>query len=707
MIRFNRTWFILFLTFVAQTMMIQCTSQNNHDMEHSNHLINETSPYLLQHAHNPVDWYPWSDEALKKAKDENKLIIVSIGYASCHWCHVMERESFEDDSVAKVMNDNFVSIKVDREERPDVDQVYMDAIHLMGQNGGWPLNCVALPDGKPIWAATYVPKGTWIKALNQLQNSWENHPDTLIAVANKLARGINQVDYISPVTIKAPFAKDGIEAMIPAWKKKFDMREGGNARVPKFPMPSNFKLVQRLAHFTNDQELQDVMDVTMTKMAKGGIYDQLGGGFARYSTDGRWLVPHFEKMMYDNGQLVSLYSEAYQVNPDPLYKKTVYQTIEWVDREMTSKEGGFYSSLDADSEGEEGKFYVWTEDEIDSLLEDDEAKWYKKFYNIGKYGNWEDGKNILHIRTDIDEFAEKNNWTRDQFSEKLEAANDKLMAARDTRVRPALDDKILASWNGLMLKGYIDAYRVFGEEDFLKTAKKNATFIKNKMRNGKGLYRNYKEGRATINAFLDDYAIVIDAYLALYQVTGEEEWLEISEELADHVVKHFFDDKSKMFFYTSDEDAALVARKMENTDNVIPASNSIFANVLYELGHLKDRADYFEMSDQMLHNIEETAVKNPGWYSNWLVLLTKHVYPHFEVVIAGKDAQKLGIDIARNHYIPNKVMVIGEKEKKAGLPLLEHRFVKGETRIYVCQNKACQLPVTEVDAAIKQIKAGF
>ncbi len=672
-------------------------------MPKPNHLANESSPYLLQHAHNPVDWYPWGEEALKKAKEENKLIIVSIGYASCHWCHVMERESFEDERVAEVMNEFFVSIKVDREERPDLDHVYMDAVHLMGQSGGWPLNCVTLPDGSPIWAITYAPRKTWLKALQELRRYYEDQPDSARSVADRLLNGIRLVDRI--VAAEDPFllTRDSLEAVLPAWKAKFDSLEGGVARVPKFPMPNNFVLVQRMAHFTGDRELQEVMDLTLTKMARGGIFDQLGGGFARYSTDGRWLVPHFEKMLYDNGQLVSLYSEAYLVNPDPLYREVVYKTLDWVSREMTSPEGGFYSSLDADSEGEEGKFYVWTSAEIDSILGED-APDYKVVYNIRDTGNWEHGMNILHVRKSLAEIADSLDTKAGKLEKMLSVANQKLLAAREKRIRPALDDKILASWNGLMLKGFVDAYRAFGEPRFLDIARKNAQFIISNMRNGSGLWRITKGGRSSIPAFLDDYAIVMEGFLSLYQVSGEESWLKVTEELADYVTKHFHDEESGMFFFTSDEDAALIARKIENTDNVISSSNSILANQLFLLGLLKERPDFSSRAEKMMQITVKQAITYPEWYANWLNLLTRMAYPHYEIAIAGPDAIAVGTKLYRENYLPNAILVTGTDENSATNPLLKNRFVKGKTLIYVCQNKTCKLPVDSVKEAMAEIR---
>lgn len=696
-------WTVLALA-VGLISFNRCTSQNAMETQHkyTNKLINETSPYLLQHAHNPVNWYPWGDEALKKAKDENKLIIVSVGYAACHWCHVMEHESFEDSAAAALMNEHFVSIKVDREERPDIDGIYMDAVQLMTQRGGWPLNCVTLPDGRPIWGGTYFPKDQWMSALEQLRDLYRDKPEEAIGYAERLSSAVREVDALIPSTDKSPFQWDDLEGMLRSWRGTFDMKEGGRNRAPKFPLPNNWLFLMRIHHFTGDKAIGDAVDLTLKKMAWGGIYDQVGGGFARYSVDKYWKVPHFEKMTYDNGQLVSLYSEAYQKNPDPLYKRVVYETLEYTKREMTDETGGFYSSLDADSDGEEGKFYVWKKEETDAILGDD-AEWFNAYYQVkGGHGNWEHGNNVLIMHSSPADFAAERGWTEAELLAKLETAKAKLFKERAKRIRPGLDDKILTSWNALMMKGYIDAYRVFGELEFLDVALKNAHFIEAKLRDGDRLNRNYKEGRATINAFLDDYALLAEAYIELYEATLDPAWLTRARGLVDYTITHFFNEENGMFYYTSDEDPALIARKTEIHDNVIPGSNSVMANVLFELSHFFDEKSYAEMSLQMLQNVKKDMPKYGSGYSNWAILMLKHVRPFYEVVVAGDAAAGYARDLDR-HYLPNRLLVGARAEAEGQLPLLEFRFVEGETRVYVCQNKVCQLPVTEVAAAVQQM----
>lgn len=698
----HSAFLLLFLS-----LFFSCSSQhapNSDQMEHAhtNALVNETSPYLLQHAHNPVDWYPWGEKALQKAKDENKLIIISVGYAACHWCHVMEHESFEDSTVAAVMNSHFVSIKVDREERPDIDQIYMTAVQLMTGQGGWPLNCIALPDGRPIWGGTYFPKRNWINALSQLNDLWQERPGEAREYAQRLHDGIRSAEDIVAVREDKPFEWDHLDKVLGPWKGSFDMQWGGPNRAPKFPIPNNWDFLMRATEFREDKKIEESLELTLRKMAWGGIYDQIGGGFARYSTDKFWKVPHFEKMTYDNGQLVSLYAAAYQRDPKPLYKRVVYETLRYTAREMTSPEGGFYSSLDADSEGEEGKFYVWKKNEIDAVLGKD-ADWFNEYYTVSEKGNWEHGNSVLMMVESPADFAEQKGMTEEALLKKLEKAKEKLLKERAKRIRPGLDDKILTSWNAIMLKGYVDAYRVFGEQAFLQAALRNANFIEAKLRDGNRLNRNYKEGRATINAFLDDYALLADAYLALYRANHDPAWLDRAKGLVDYALVHFFSEEKQMFFYTSDQDPALIARKLEVLDNVIPGSNSVMANVLFDLGHLYGEKKYGAIAQQMLKNVLDDMPRYGSGYSNWGILMLKYLEPYYEVVIAGPKAEAYAREL-EGHYLPNTLLVAADAEQEGQLPLLDYRFVDGATQIYVCQNMACQLPVEAVEKALEQMR---
>lgn len=683
-----------------ENTMSQATT---HKEGKANRLIHATSPYLLQHAYNPVNWYPWGEEALEKARKEDKPILVSIGYSSCHWCHVMERESFENDSIAAIMNEHFVAIKVDREERPDVDQIYMDAVQAMGQNGGWPLNVFLTSDQKPFYGGTYFPPQAWAKLLQQVATVYREKRSEVEESAEQLTNAIATSEVVK-YRLKdegAEYSINALDMMYDNMAQHFDKKRGGFNRAQKFPMPGQWLFLLRYYHLTDNQEALRQIEVTLNEIAYGGIYDQAGGGFARYSVDADWLVPHFEKMLYDNGQLVSLYSEAYTVTGNELYKQVVYQTIEWLEREMTNSMGGFYSALDADSEGEEGKFYVWTKDEIEQITGND-SDLIIDYYNITEEGNWEEGKNILHRTASDGEFAAKRGIDKETLVEKVVNANTLLLKARTHRVRPGLDDKALSGWNGLMLKGLVDAYVAFGEEKFLMLALNNAAFITDSMSDGNSLFRSYKEGKASIDGYLEDYAHVIDAFLALYQATFDEQWLTQARELTDYTLEHFYDSREKLFFYTDDSSEKLIARKKEVFDNVIPASNSQMAINLYLLGVIYDHEGYKAKSRAMIGKMAALLEGEPAYLYNWGILYTYLTAPTAEVAIVGTNAKNVRIDFAKKYY-PNKV-VMGTKQS-SGLPLLEGKATKGdETTIYVCYNKTCKLPVVEVEEAFEQLR---
>ena len=667
---------------------------------HTNNLINETSPYLIQHAHNPVNWYAWGDEALAKAKAENKLLLISVGYSACHWCHVMEHESFEDEEVAQIMNDNFICIKVDREERPDIDQIYMNAVQLMTGRGGWPLNCFALPTGEPFYGGTYFRKDQWVQILNNVANEYKVAPEKVNEYAQKLTEGIKSSEMLPMVKDQAPFSMDVLTSGVAKIKKQFDYVEGGGNSAPKFPMPNNYEFLLQYYYHTKDKEILDIVELTLDKMAFGGIYDQIGGGFARYSTDKYWKAPHFEKMLYDNGQLVSLYSQAYQMTKKPLYKHVVYQTLAYTAREMTAKNGAFYSSLDADSEGEEGKFYVWSKEELQTILKED-FDFAKEYYNVNATGKWE-GHYILLRKKDNAKIAKQFNISEEDVVTKIDNINAILLKERTNRIRPGLDDKTLTSWNALMLKGYVDAYNVFGEERFLKSAIKNANFIvETQIRKAGGLNHNYKNGVSNLDGYLEDYSFTTEAFIALYQATFDEKWLTEAKQLTDYAIEHFYDPNTGFFFFTSNNAKGLVARKMELTDNVIPASNSSMAKTLFLLGELYYDKNYTDKSKQMLKNIEAQIPQYISGYSNWGILMLNNVKPFYEVAISGKKAHQKRNELNAS-YIPNK-LIMGST-KSSSLPLLEMKEVNGMTMIYVCYNKACQSPVETVNEALLQIK---
>ena len=696
-----------FLIAILLISIISCKNQTTKKMteyKFTNSLIKETSPYLLQHAHNPVNWYAWNSETLELAKKENKLILISIGYSSCHWCHVMEHESFENEEVAAVMNANYINIKVDREERPDIDQIYMNAVQLMTGSGGWPLNCIALPDGRPIWGGTYFQKENWINALTQISKMYTEKPNEVIDYAVKLTEGVKNSGLVTLNENVKEFSVDDLKEITNKWQLYMDFDLGGRTGAPKFPLPNNYQFLLRYGTQASNNSILNYVNTTLTNMAFGGIYDQVGGGFSRYSVDKKWHVPHFEKMLYDNGQLVSLYAEAYLATKNPLYKKTVFHTLEFIERELTSKEGAFYSSLDADSinsEGklEEGAYYVWTINELKSILGND-YNLFSDYFNVNHYGLWEHNNYVL-LRTKSNiEISESEDIAILDLEEKVEKWQHILLKERNKKEKPRLDDKSLTSWNALMLKGYIDAYKVFDEPHFLEIAIKNATFILSKQLQENGnLNHTYKNGRSSINGYLEDYASVIDAYISLYEVTLNEKWLAIAKQLTDYVFDHFFDTKTSMFYFTSDEDHNLITRKMEIEDNVIPASNSIMAKNLFLLSHYYSNGYYLKVSKQMLHNVKERTEQYASGYSNWLQLACNFTGDFYELAISGKDASARIKEINKN-YIPNKLIAGGISKSK--LPLMEGRFIDNETFIYVCVNNACKLP--EKNTEISQQK---
>jgi len=660
-----------------------------------NHLANSTSPYLLQHANNPVNWYPWGSESLRKAKDENKLILVSIGYSACHWCHVMEHESFEDEKVAAVMNEYFICIKVDREERPDVDQIYMSAVQLMSGRGGWPLNCICLPDQRPIYGGTYFRKNDWISLLFNLADFYKTKPGEAEEYASRLTEGIQQYESLGRVAEEAAYSQRDIAKTIGSWKKYFDTTQGGLGNAPKFPMPNNWQCLMRYAYLMRDESVAAQVKLTLLKMAFGGIYDHIGGGFARYSVDGRWHVPHFEKMLYDNAQLLSLYVEAFTWCHEPLYQTITDEIISFTLRELTSPDFGFYSALDADSEGKEGKFYIFTKTEIEQIL-GGEAELFCIYYHITEDGNWEEeASNVLFRRENDRELAGKLGLTVEGLVDQIAASRQKVFEYRSHRVRPGLDNKILASWNGLMLKGLCDAYRAFDTAVHLQTALKNAEFILNHLIDEKGRLSRVE---GTGIAFLDDYANIIDAFSALYEVTFDEQWLSHAKKLADIAIDHYYDTDNGIFFYTADDDEQLIARKSEIMDSVTPASNSAMARNLKKLGLLFDDDRYRKISQQMLRNIVSQIDKYPSAYSNWLMLMLEEVFGTYEVAIAGDNYESLRRGLEKN-YIPNKIILGG---KKGSLPLLRDKFA-ADTQIFICKDKTCGLPVRSVNDALKQI----
>ncbi|MFY0594290.1 thioredoxin domain-containing protein [Roseivirga sp.] len=675
------------------------------DHRFTNRLSEASSPYLLQHAHNPVNWYPWSEEALALAKAQDKPIIVSVGYSACHWCHVMERESFENEDIAAIMNEHFICIKVDREERPDVDQVYMDAVHAMGLQGGWPLNVFLLPDQRPFYGGTYFPAQGWVKLCNQIGGVFKNQRTELEKSAEGFMQtlGKSEVEKYGLTVQENGFSKDKLRDMASKFAENFDLNKGGNNRAPKFPMPVIYSFLLREGSINNNQASLNHVERTLNNMAWGGLYDQVGGGFTRYSTDMDWFVPHFEKMLYDNGQLVSLYSEAYQKFKTPLYKDIVYQTIDWLEREMTSPENGFYSALDADSEGEEGKFYVWTLEEIEEILGADAAVLID-YYNITG-GNWEQNKNIPFRSGEDQLIAEKHDINIEELQDIVVSANHKLLQARASRIRPGLDDKILTGWNGLMLKGLCQAFGVFKEDKFLEMALKNAQFLVENIHSDGKLKRNFKNGVASIDAYLEDYTATIEAFIALYEVTFDEIWLQYARSLTETTLENFFDKEEDLFFFTSDQSEKLIARKKEIFDNVIPSSNASMAHNLHKLGILLEEQSYADISLRMIQRIDRIVNMAPQDLAYWASLYSNLTYPTAEIAMVSSNPQ-VAMHALNQNFIPNKVIVAKKPNMMSNLALLQNRDqINDQTTFYLCYNKACQLPVNSVDEVQAQIKS--
>ena len=671
-----------------------------------NELHTETSPYLLQHAENPVYWKAWNKETLAKAKIENKLLIISIGYAACHWCHVMEHESFENQEVAKVMNQDYISVKVDREERPDIDQIYINAVQLMTGAAGWPLNVVTLPDGRPVWGGTYFKKEQWIEALQQIQQVYQNTPEKLEEYATKLEEGVKNMDLIQLNTKKADFSNVDTTSLLQKWNRNFDHRFGGYKQAPKFMMPNNYMFLLRYAVQNNDQSLLDYVEKTLTQMAHGGIYDAIGGGFSRYSVDEKWHIPHFEKMLYDNAQLASLYSNAFAETKNPLYKEVVEETLQFVSDILTDDNGAFYSSLDADSktasgELKEGAYYTYTKEELEELLQED-FKIFEEYYNVNNFGKWENGTYVLLRDKSDAEISAQFSIPLETLQQKKEAWKQTLLTHRNKRSKPRLDDKTLTSWNGLMLKGYVDAYKTFQKREYLDAGLKNAHFIIEKQLQEDGaLFHNYKNGKSTINGYLEDYASVIDAFTALYQVTLDEKWLQTAKELTDYTFKFFFDEAKHMFYFTSSKDEKLITRTLDYRDNVIPASNSMMAKNLFLLSRYFNDKNYEHTAKQMLNNVLSELSSYPIGFSNWIDLLYNYQSEFHEVVVVGHNASEK-INLLNQYYLPN--ILIAGSNRKSDLFLFQDRFVKDETFIYVCTENTCKTPVSEIKKAIKLIK---
>lgn len=670
-----------------------------------NELNLETSPYLLQHANNPVHWKAWNEKTLALAKQQNKLILISIGYSTCHWCHVMEHESFENEEVATTMNAHFINIKIDREERPDIDAVYMKAVQIMTGRGGWPMNVVALPDGRPIWGGTYFRKNEWINSLEKLQEIYLQTPETILDYAEKLHEGLQNISIIPKTESTTDFNFEILEKLIEKWQKSFDWDFGGMARAPKFMMPTNYEFLLRYGHQTNDKNLLEFVNLTLTKMAYGGLFDTVDGGFSRYSVDIKWHVPHFEKMLYDNGQLVSLYANAYKLTKNKLYKEVIEKTLNFVEKEWLTSEGSFYAALDADSLNtenhlEEGAFYVWTKPELQTILQED-FELFSAVFNVNEFGFWEHENYVLIQNQSLEQIAKQQNIATETLEQKKKSWEQKLYLEREKRSKPRLDDKCLTSWNAIMLKGFVNAYQALNDEKYLKIALQNANFIIEKLWNIDGnLFRTYKNGKATINAYLEDYVHVMEAFISLYEVTFDEKWLNHTKDLAHQCLDYFYDEKEQFFRFTSRQDNDLITPHFEVEDNVIPAANSVMASVLFKLCIYFENSYFEKISRQMLQHILPT-IDYPSAFSNWLNLLLNFSEEQKEIAVCGKKAIEFGTKI-NQHYFPN--IIVAGSSKESSIPFLQNRFVENETLLYLCQNRTCQKPTDNLEEILIDLK---
>jgi uncharacterized protein YyaL (SSP411 family) len=679
----------------------------------ANRLADETSPYLLQHKDNPVDWYPWGEEALAKAREEDKPILLSVGYSACHWCHVMERESFEDEATARIMNEHFVNIKVDREERPDIDSIYMSAVQALTRGGGWPMTVFLTPDGAPFYGGTYfppVPKGglpAFQQVLLSLADAYTTRRDEVLRSAESVREYLQTTT--GAVLPKTAVGTELLDRAAGSLMSELDRRFGGFGGAPKFPQAMNLEVLLRHHHRTGDRGALSGVEDTLRAMASGGIYDQLGGGFARYSVDQYWLVPHFEKMLYDNALLSRLYVEAYQATGDEFYKRIAEETLDYVVRDMTSPDGGFYSAEDADSEGEEGKFYVWTPEEIRGVLGEEDATLAERYWDVTARGNFE-GKNILYVPRQPERVAAEFGLSPEELWERMKEIRSKLFAAREARVRPGRDEKILAAWNGLMLRSFALAARVLKREDYEEVARRNALFLLEKLKVDGRLRRSYKDGQARFNGYLEDYAMVADGLVELYEATFETRWLVEAASLADDILDLFWDEGGEIFYDTPADHEELVTRPRDAYDNAAPSGTSVATDVLLRLSLLLDRDDYRERAEAVLDSSSGGMERLPGAFGRLLAALDFHLSRPREVAIVGdpqaQDTQAL-VDTVYALYLPNKVVAgraPADEEAARLVPLLADRPMRdGQPTAYVCEGYACKNPTTDPEELARQL----
>ena len=667
---------------------------------HTNRLVHESSPYLLQHAHNPVDWFPWGEEALRKAKKEDKPILVSIGYAACHWCHVMERESFEDESTARMMNQYFVNIKIDREERPDLDHIYMDAVQSITGSGGWPLNVFLTPEAKPFYGGTYFPperahnRASWKEILEGIHKAYREKKHEIISQAENLTEHLQSANSFgfqnkSSQEKNSTVTNEHLNTITQNLLQSGDTVWGGFGKAPKFPQTFSIQFLLRQYHFTkNEAALQQAL-LSIDKMIAGGIHDQLGGGFSRYSTDNEWLAPHFEKMLYDNALLISVIAEAFQITANPTYSKTIQDCIAFIERELTSEEGGYFSALDADSEGVEGKFYTWSLAEIQELLKDD-AVIFCKYYQIENAGNWEH-TNILWVRDSPEDFARLNGLELAEFEKLIERSKKILFEARTKRVRPSLDDKILLGWNALMNTAYSKAYAALGIESYKEIAKRHMLFLEKNFSQSDGKwFHTYKNGQAKQSAFLVDYAYLIQALIHLQEITGDGSYLLKSQELMEMAIAHFKEEETGFFYFTHDQQNDVIIRKKEIYDGATPSGNSIMASNLLYLSKVFDRREWVLLAQRLSNTLQENTIKYPGSFGIWASILQLYCFEVMEIAITGRDFEK-NLPTVMKKYIPNKIIQSGETNF-SNFPLLANRETAIPVAFYICKNFTCLRP---------------
>lgn len=667
-----------------------------------NTLSESSSPYLLQHKDNPVHWQEWNDETLQYAKEQKKCLLISVGYSACHWCHVMAHECFEDEEVAALMNKHFINIKIDREERPDIDQIYMDAAQILTGRGGWPLNAFALPDGRPFYAGTYFPKDNWLKILENISTAYKKQPETLINTAKRLTDGINSLDDFETDELNQDFSENELVNSYKSWYKAIDFSKGGIDKAPKFPMPVVWESLLEYYAVYKDKKAINAVNVTLGEMLKGGIYDWVGGGFSRYSVDENWFAPHFEKMLYDNAQLLSLYADAYKITNKDAYKNCIVETINFLETDLKSKTAGYFSALDADSEGEEGLFYTWTYSELKEVLNVEEFEISEVFFGLKPQGNWENQRNILSQNLSEQELADKFQMTLQDLSEQLSKIKIKLKNLRVKRQKPGLDNKLITAHNALLVKGFVKAYQALSIDDYKVLA---LELIQNLIENSVIADEhsvNRLMNKPKPRGFLDDYAFLIEALMCAYEISFEIKYLETAEHLMAYCLKNFYDDQQQLFYYT-EKSTQLIARKKEFSDNVIPSSNAVMAENLWRLGHFISKDEFIDRAKTMLHKVKPLYQKYSLYFARWHKLNVATIKGHIDVALTGPCALDNAYKM-QQEYWPICNFCGGSTEN---LPQLMHKIKPEFDQIFICQNKTCSNPLTNIKESIEVLKKHY